>query len=175
MTLEQKRIAPILCWVLIVLFSAISCPSVVSAQSRGAKSTVLVAQALIKDGMSDSAIVMLTHALKTDSSDIALLLTLADAQGEARQMKGRRATLGKVLKFHKRSIEAQITLSEDFLAAKQLDSAAYFAQEALANSGRTSSAGYYLLGRVHEQAGRADSALFYYRGALMLLPVGELF
>lgn len=175
MTFEKNRVAPIFCWVLAVFFSALSFPSDLPAQTRGSQPTVLVAQVLLRDGMPDSAVVILKHALKTDSSDIALLLALADAQGEARQLKGRRATLGKVLVLHKQSIEARVALSEDFLASKQLDSAAYFAQEALANSGRTSSVGYYLLGRVHEQAGRADSALFYYRGALMLLPVGELF
>ncbi len=175
MTSEQRRMVPIMCWVLIIFFSALSGPSEVPAETRGSEPAVLLSQALLRDGMPDSAVVILKHALKTDSSDIALLLALADAQGEARQMKGRRATLDRVMRLQRHSIEAQIALSEDFLASKNLDSAAYFAHEVLANSGRSSADGYYLLGRVHEQAGRADSALLYYRGAWMLLPVGELY
>ncbi len=133
------------------------------------------ARLLLSEGKADSAVVLLSDALKADSVDVGLLLTLADAQKAKRQPRARRATLEKVLRIQKRSVEARLAIAEDFFAAKQLDSAAFFANAALLNSSRRSAGAYYWLGRIHQQAGRADSALFYFGGACMLLPSGRLF
>lgn len=142
------------------------------AQSTGTASTTLYAKMLLREGQADSALAVLNSAIANDSTNVALLLVLAEAQGSARKLKARRTTLAKVLRIEKNAVAANVLLAADFFETKHLDSAAYFATVALANSGRSSAEAYYWLGRIHQQAGRADSALFYFNGAMMLLPTG---
>lgn len=148
---------------------------VLNAQSAGADGAIRNAKRLLDQGRADSALVILKSAYGTDTTNIELLFVIADAQREARQPKARRATLDTILRLRKSSVTARLTLVEDFLRAKQPDSAAHFAHDALRASGRRSAHAHYWLGRIHEQANRVDSAQFYYRRALTLMPSGELY
>lgn len=130
---------------------------------------------LISVGKADSALAVARRAVTEDSTDVSLLFALADAQKAKRHMRARRETLERILRTQPRSIDARVEIAEDFFEVKQLDSAAYSAYSALAKSNRRSVDAYYWLGRIHHQAGRPDSALFYYRGAWVLLPDGDLF
>lgn len=130
---------------------------------------------LITAGEPDSALSMARHLLSSDSGNVGLLLALADAQKAKKQMKERRETLESIIQRQPRTIDARVEIAKDFFEAQQLDSASYYALAALTRSSRRSAIAYYWLGRIHEQAGRPDSALFYYRGAWVLLPNGDLF
>lgn len=130
---------------------------------------------LITAGEPDSALSLAKNLLSSDSGNVGLLLALADAQKAKKQMKARRETLERILQRQPRSIDARVEIAEDHFEAQQLDSAAHYAYSALTKSNRRSAESYYWLGRIHQQAGRPDSALFYYRGAWVLLPDGDLF
>jgi tetratricopeptide (TPR) repeat protein len=150
-------------------------PDVVPGQKTAKPTVADDASALIRAGKADSAMTLVSQALSSDSANVKLLLALADIHKSKRQMNSRRAVLDRVLKLRPRSIEARIAVAEDFLSAKQLDSAGYFAQSAVIYSNRRSADAYYWVGRVHHQAGRADSAVYYYREAMRLLPAGGLY
>lgn len=146
-----------------------------NAQTRADSAIVTTAKSLASGGMPDSAIQLITVALEKDSSNSLLLSALADAQGLAGKRQARRSTFDRLLRAHKRSVPARIALVEDFFAANQLDSAAFFASEAARNSGGSNAEAFYWLGRIHEQAGRADSAYSYYLRAWTAQPSQELF
>jgi len=163
-------------WGSLLMVGGLCTALALSAFAQTSSSTAAYrARLLLSEGKADSAVVLLFEVLKVDSVDVGLLLTLADAQKAKRQPKARRATLEKILRIRKRSVEARLAIAEDFFAQEQFDSAAYFAGAALVNSNRGSAEAYYWLGRIHQQTGRPDSAVFYYRGAWTLLPSGELF
>jgi tetratricopeptide (TPR) repeat protein len=130
---------------------------------------------LISTGQPDSALALARRAVMGDTANVDFLLALADAQKAKAQMMARRETLERVIETQPRSIEARVKIAEDFFEAQQLDSAAHYAYSALTKSNRRSADAYYWLGRIHQQAGHPDSALFYYRGAWVLLPDGDLF
>jgi len=161
--------------VAIVILLGLAASSNADAQMRADSAIVMSAKSLISEGLSDSAIRLITVALDADSSNIMLLFSLADAQSVAGKKQARRSTLERILRIHKRSVPARIELVEDFFSAKQFDSAAYFANEAAINSGGSSAEAYYWLARTHERAGRADSAYSYYLRAWSARPFEELF
>lgn len=130
---------------------------------------------LLLGGEPDSAVAAARSALTTDTGNVDLLLALADAQAASGAARDRRATLNRILRLHPRSVEARIAIAEDFFGLKQLDSAANFAYSALAYSNRRSADAFYWVGRIHQESGRPDSALFYYRGSWTLLHTGDLF
>lgn len=154
-----------------ILVSADRAPCQASARPTSVEEI----RALISDGEPDSAIALAKTALSSDSGNVDILFALADAQAASGESGGRRATLNRIIRLHPRSVEVRIAIAEDFFNHKQLDSAAYYANAALANSNRRSADAFYWVGRTHQEAGRADSALFYYRGAWTLLHRGELF
>jgi tetratricopeptide (TPR) repeat protein len=161
--------------VAIVLLLGLAASSNAEAQKRADSAIVTSAKSLISEGLSDSAIQLITVALDADSSNTMLLFSLADAQSIAGKKQARRSTLARILRVHKRSVPARIALAEDFFSANQLDSAAFFANEAALNSGGSSAEAYYWLARTHERAGRADSAYSYYLRAWSAQPFQELF
>lgn len=129
---------------------------------------------LVREDRVDSALVLLRDTLAVDSLNPRWHLRLAHLQKLKGQRAARRATLDRLLRIQRRPVEAQLELAQDFFDRGALDSAAYFGHAALASSGRRSAGAYYWLGRTHEQAGHADSALTYYRNAWLLLPSGGL-
>lgn len=130
---------------------------------------------LVDGGQLDSALTILKRALSTDSLNVGLLNYLSDIQKAKGQTQARRQTLERILRIQPRSIDARLKVAHDFFEFRQLDSAAQFADAALAQSNRRSAEAYYWLGRIHGEAGRPDSALVYYRWAWILLPDGDLF
>lgn len=133
------------------------------------------ARILAAQGDAQGAAQTLTEALKSDSLNVDLLLALADVQRTLRQKKERRATLERVLKIQVRSAAARVEIARDFFEQNRMDSAAVFANSAMLLSNRRSGGAFYWLGRIHEQAGRLDSAYYYYDRAYTVLPSRELF
>lgn len=129
---------------------------------------------LVREDKVDSALVLLRDTLATDSINPTLLLQLAHLQKQKGQRTARRGTLEKILRTQRRPVAAQIELARDFLDRNVLDSAAHFGQAAIASSSRRSADAFYWRGRIHEQAGQADSALLCYKNAWLLLPSGGL-
>ncbi len=171
-TLLAPRCRGLLAIVIASLLLGLCSEQLAAAETARIESLVDI---LLKQGAVDSANAVIKRALITDSVNTSLLMSLADVQKARRQPKARRATLDRILTIQKRSVDARLALVEDFFAAKQLDSAAYFANTALSASSRRSAGAYYWLGRIHQQAGHPDSAYVYYKRAQTLLPIGNLF
>lgn len=146
-----------------------------SAQRPGKSPAIGAAQSLIEVGNADSAHAIITKALATDSLNVDLLLALAEAQKARHESNARRATLEKIIRVQKRSVDARLAIAQDFFALNQLDSAAFFANDAMVTSSRRSAESFYWLGRIHQQAGRLDSASFFYHSAWVVLPGGDLY
>lgn len=158
----------------VILSLALLQTAALHAQTQSS-SALIQARGQSAQGDAKGAAATLNKALSADSLNVELLLALADVQRTLRQMKERRATLERVLKIQGRSSAARVEIARDFFDQNQMDSAAVFANSAMLLSNRRNGDAFYWLGRVHEHAGRLDSAFYYYDRAYTVLPSRDLF
>lgn len=158
----------------LAVFVAI-CESGAQEPPQSAAEVIRASRIFLDRGKPDSALTLINDALATDSTDFMLFFIAAAALQAKKRPDQAREALEKGLRMQAWLVETDLNIAADQYAANRLDSAAYYAASALRTSDRRSPEALYWLGRIHEKAGRLDSALFYYRAALGSLPNEGIF
>lgn len=148
---------------------------IVAVPARPAEpAAVETAMYLLSWGKADSALAVVRTALRTDSADADLWMAAAAIYETRGQSTRRLEALRQAVRCSPRSVAAHAGLADAFLRRKTLDSAAVHAYAALVHGRHQSPDAYFVVGRLHEEQGRLDSAITYYHWAWSLLPIEDL-
>ena len=136
---------------------------------RTSKETLSIADALMAQGMQDSARVILRSALKSDSMNVDLWLRLAKVERKRGRASARSNALNRVFRLSPRTVEGRIELVPDLLDRNRTDSALVMAKQAVALGHAIDPLGWYWLGRAYQLSAQFDSASAAFQQAYKLL------
>ncbi|MEW5701114.1 MAG: tetratricopeptide repeat protein [Candidatus Zixiibacteriota bacterium] len=160
---------------LLTLLTVTAVPSLAQDAPANKRDVPAVAASLIRTGHADSALAMVRRAIRADSTDANLWLALGEVYAALGRMTARISAFRRAHELQPAAADALAGLAESFLAGGQADSAGVYAWKFTKLGQWRNPEAYYLIGRVYEAQGQADSAIYYYRWALSLLPRRGLF